>query len=458
MSALDEFNSDYPKGDETGGYVPRNRNDYINSLPPGVREDMLKGGKTQSIVGDAAILGASAYAVRNPLHALEMIGAVSTDAKNFNDLQQDLLSQQRKLNPIKKVKNISRGLKRISNVVSDVVNPRQVEVAGAPGLRINARDVDNPNVMRFDSPDNNNIIASGKSPLVESLPSKYRMTVEGRGLGSTVHQMLDAKEANIAKAQANFDKWDAYVKGQRAKKIKLSSKESVGYSNAKRTLNDQTSSPIKVLVARWMGERGQKGYKVIGDPNVPGGKPPKGSGLDQHHKAGSSEMFHMSEQTAMKLDREFRVNTWQYLASRDVLPGWGKANMLDLPSKPHRYELHPHMRSLGFENFWKQIPKDLAEVNPEKFYELIDQWHEEILTPSLQMADEILRKGDVKSIVITHDKLILPPQIRKIMKQKQKSILEQAMGSYKSDLKIKGAQSLPKSEIKRTFQETQRRI
>ena len=300
--------------------------------------------------------------------------------------------------------------------------------------------------------------AAGKSPLVESLPSKYRMTVEGRGLSSTVHQMLDAKEANIAKAQANFDKWDAYVTDKRSQKIKLNSKESVGFSNAKRTLNDVTSTPLKTLVARWFGERGQKGYKVIGDPNVPGGKPPKGSGLDQHHKAGSSEMYHMSKQTAMELDREFRVNTWQYLASKDVLPGWGKANMLDLPSRAHRYELHPHMRSLGFENFWKQIPKDLAKKNPEKFYELIDQWHEEILTPSLQMADEILKKGDVKSIVVTHDKLLLPPQVRKIMEQKQKSILEQAMESYKGDLKIKGAQSLPKSEIKRTFQETQRRI
>ena len=128
-------------------HVPRNRNDYINSLPPGVREDMLKGGKTQSIVGDAAILGASAYAVRNPLHALEIIGAPNPN--NFNDIQSELARQQLKLNPVKRVKNIGTGLKRVGNVVSDIINPRQVEVAGAPGLRINAGDVADPNVMKI---------------------------------------------------------------------------------------------------------------------------------------------------------------------------------------------------------------------------------------------------------------------------------------------------------------------
>ena len=101
-------------------------------------------------IGEAAIFGGAAYAVKNPMHVLEMVGAVSTDAKNFSDIQQDLLSRKGTLNPVRKVKNIGRGLKRVGNVIGDIVNPRQVEVAGAPGLRINARDVGNPYVMQID--------------------------------------------------------------------------------------------------------------------------------------------------------------------------------------------------------------------------------------------------------------------------------------------------------------------
>ena len=96
--------------------------------------------------GEAAILGASAYTVKNPLHILEMVGAVSTDAKNFSDIQSELISQKG-INPIRKVKNIGRGLKRIGSVVSDIINPRQVEVAGMPGLRINPGDIDNVNPL-----------------------------------------------------------------------------------------------------------------------------------------------------------------------------------------------------------------------------------------------------------------------------------------------------------------------
>ena len=52
---------------------------YLESLPPGVREDALKGGKTQSPMGDLAILGATAAAVKGaPL----MIGGAKNLLKN----------------------------------------------------------------------------------------------------------------------------------------------------------------------------------------------------------------------------------------------------------------------------------------------------------------------------------------------------------------------------------------
>ena len=54
-------------------------NKWIQSLPPNVREDALKGGKTESPMGDLAILGAVAAAVKGaPL----MIGAGKNLLKN----------------------------------------------------------------------------------------------------------------------------------------------------------------------------------------------------------------------------------------------------------------------------------------------------------------------------------------------------------------------------------------
>jgi len=52
---------------------------YLESLPPGVREDALKGGKTRSPMGDLAILGATAAAVKG-LPAL--VGAGGNLLKN----------------------------------------------------------------------------------------------------------------------------------------------------------------------------------------------------------------------------------------------------------------------------------------------------------------------------------------------------------------------------------------
>ena len=58
------------------------QDDYLNSLPPGVRDDMLKGGKTSSPLGDIAILGATAAVVKGAfalgLSGLTKLGLTKT--------------------------------------------------------------------------------------------------------------------------------------------------------------------------------------------------------------------------------------------------------------------------------------------------------------------------------------------------------------------------------------------
>ena len=95
---------------------------------------------------------------------------------------------------------------------------------------------------------------------------------------------------------------------------------------------------------------------------------------------------------------------------------------------------------------------------PKLFYEYIEQFFDEVFTPSLVKAEELMKKGATQYMSITPDKIILPPHVQKLMDKKKQSLLEQAMQSYTKDLKIKGAQSLPRSEINRSFQESPRRI
>ena len=275
------------------------------------------------------------------------------------------------------------------------------------------------------------------SKLVQELTPNRQMINPNRPLSKGLMSELTIRNDAINKAKANFEKWDAYAKQVKAEGGKLRGSERMGLTGAKRKLQDISSSPLHTTVARWFGAMGEKGYGVKGTKGVPGGKPAKGSGLDQHHLAPSREMYNMSQQTAMQVDLGFRVNTHQYLASKGVLPGWGKANMINIKAKPHRYELHPMLRSMGFERFWKDILKadpTLAAKNPNKFYDLIDQWHETVLTPSIQMANDAAMKGNTKQFVINKNELILPPTIRRQMENKTKSILDQAKQSYIDDL------------------------
>jgi hypothetical protein len=69
------FDSNLPPGSANPNYNKK-LDDYIKSLPPGVKDDLLKGGKSQSLLGDLAILGLSAALVKSLTAALSA-GAAS---------------------------------------------------------------------------------------------------------------------------------------------------------------------------------------------------------------------------------------------------------------------------------------------------------------------------------------------------------------------------------------------
>ena len=284
--------------------------------------------------------------------------------------------------------------------------------------------------------------------------------VKNRGLAITTQRMLSDKDAKIIQRKEYFDK--LYDKSKSG--VPLSGSDKAAFANAKKAFKDEVASPVAPLIARWVGNFGIRAYgltgKAVKGVRQLGHKVKRNTGidLDQHHGFKSTEGFEFATQEALLLDSTFRVNTHQYLASKGMVPGHSAWNMWMMPNKPHLQELHPWLREMGFETYWKNIDKAVGRNNPTLFYEYIDQFFDEVFTPSLVKAEELMKKGATQYMSITPDKIILPPHVQKLMDKKKQSLLEQAMQSYTKDLKIKGAQSLPRSEINRSFQESPRRI
>ena len=118
---------------------PFDRDSYIQSLPPGVREDALHGGKTQSPLGNLAILGATFAAVKAPVMALTIAGAPT----NAQELSRDLVGL--KSNPLNvgtltkkyRIKALNRAYKlgKKIPVVSDVIDETEGIIPRLRGLK-----------------------------------------------------------------------------------------------------------------------------------------------------------------------------------------------------------------------------------------------------------------------------------------------------------------------------------
>tara|TARA_R100000742_G_C4275004_1_gene95232 strand:+ start:571 stop:2115 length:1545 start_codon:yes stop_codon:yes gene_type:complete len=113
--------------------------EQLSTLP----DDFVKGGETQSPLGDLGILGLTGAAVKNPLKALEVIG---TDPDDYRELSLEMLLQKRKsakigLNPIDKIKKLKKGVERTFDAVDTALSPRQLSTI-TEGI-----DDSNPNVF-----------------------------------------------------------------------------------------------------------------------------------------------------------------------------------------------------------------------------------------------------------------------------------------------------------------------
>ena len=99
------------------------------------------------LASEAAMLGTTYAAVKNPLRALETIGiASSTEEERARDVQFETASQKlgTMVNPLNRVKNLYQGTRKTINTIGDLLNPQLVPAGGVPNMRINQVDDFNP--------------------------------------------------------------------------------------------------------------------------------------------------------------------------------------------------------------------------------------------------------------------------------------------------------------------------
>ena len=354
-------------------------------------------------LGETAILGASAYAAKKPLHILEMVGAVSTDAKNFSDIQSELLSQKG-FNPIRKVKNIGRGLKRISNVVRDIANPRQVEVAGMPGLRINSGDVDNVNAMKIDQRlEGFDTTRAQRGKLRTEEITRQRQIQE-----ADLKKQLNLEKGKPNRAESNIREKRGYL-GTPTDFTEVKVKEWIDANPDPRIRerigkSDAYGKPI----AEGAATRGEY-------PQFPGQKQSKKVNaaikkdlgleytVEQHHLIHLRDSATIGKHLDGLNDPITKAATYDYMMKRfGIVPGNFDLNIANIPAGPHRLgvggDLHTWLDRLGYEDYWSDFSKKWAGKTPTStdILDAFDLYMDQVFHPMMIKLDDLVKKNPTK--------------------------------------------------------------
>lgn len=225
-------------------------------------------------------------------------------------------------------------------------------------------------------------------------------------------------------------------------------------NTALRQARDAFSAAPESAVKEYLGEMAELGYDAA--KGKPGGKPRSGSGLHQHHIDANVEAYSRTR-LLNKLGTTFKVQAQRYIASvYDMAPARARANMANIPGDLHLGDLHPWLKSMGIETYWR----DLWKANPkgitkQQMVSAIDNYFDEVVFPSLVKMDNLVKKSPTK-ISETH----LPQSVVEMSRKRLKELTNQPI--YKSkypkgstadeikmekrieDLFIKGSESKPK--------------
>ena len=453
---------------------PTGRPDTSNSLPSNIENDLRARGLITNqgqmydphgdnyigpsntgkakvdLASEAAMIGLTYAAVKNPGLALEAIGA---DSKSFNDQSLYQIDRLRMANALGSVNRKVKGAKRIGQALKTIIeNPRQAELAGTGIVGDIGRISDDFTPS--------NVFQSSKADLGQKLRT-------GTDTYTPNKEVLDELDESMQLFGQKMDKYNELKKARKpfiglkspeAKKLakKLNTKyiREGDVNTALRQARDSFSAAPKSAVREYIGEMAELGYDA--GKGKPGGKPSTGSGLHQHHIDANVEAYSRTR-LLNKLGTTFKVQAQRYIASvYKMAPARARANMANIPGDLHLGDLHPWLKSMGIETYWR----DLWKANPrgiskQQMVGAIDNYFDEVVFPSLVKMDNLVKKSPTK-ISETH----LPQNVVEAARKRLKELTNQPI--YKSkypkgsttdeikmekrieDLFIKGSESKPK--------------
>ena len=219
--------------------------------------------------------------------------------------------------------------------------------------------------------------------------------------------------------------------------LTLSQKQAI-----QRKLNDAAISAPRAILGGYFDnlELIERGYLRVGDKLVYGGTKDlrklnkvskEGDKIIQHHLVLNAEGGSLAQKYAMQ-DRLFKVNMWRFLSKKGITPGYLKNNMALIANDPHLKELHPMLKSLGFDDYIRKLPNDLSG---EDLFKAIETWSEDIYLPSLALTEDLIKSGHTKliSFNVENKSLILPKYVMNTIKTKNTTIADN-LSEYLVDL------------------------
>ena len=276
---------------------------------------------------------------------------------------------------------------------------------------------------------------------IEDVNSKFITT---RNLNLNQKQLIAAQKLIV----------DNYTK--EIARLKAAGKSKNRIALIERKLRDARISPPKAIIEEFLGGVSERGYQRVGTKNVYGGTKDlnliqetvkKGDDLIQHHLLLNAEGGSLGKKYAMMNDL-YRVNMWQWLAKGGITPGHLKNNMALIARNPHIKELHPMLKSLGFDDYIRKLPNDLSG---QQLFEAMEVWRENVYLPSLALTEDLIASGHKTLITVNPDNtgLILPKHVMNAIKKKNTTLADN-LADYLTDLRYERPLSpLPKSDGRR---------
>jgi hypothetical protein len=173
-------------------------------------------------------------------------------------------------------------------------------------------------------------------------------------------------------------------------------------AGALRSLRDRISTAPPSVLQDIIGIQALSGYKASprGAEAKLGFKPDSKGWeiiLHQHHLAFPNfEGSKLMEQRAIRENKAFGIDLQRYIAKQyDAALGSAAKNMANIPADVHNGIMHPWLRKLKLEEFWRNKLEQNPNMTPQEIFDSVDTYFETVVYPSMVMLQKWMIDSDV---------------------------------------------------------------